>query len=134
MLRWLWGLCLVGCTGETWIESVGINELMAADPEGEWVELHNVTDAPVDLEGWSLEVDGVSMELNGEVPAGGFFAVDLQLVDAGGMVSLIEPDGTVLDDVSFPEGDGLATFGRIPDAAPNWQVLGAPTPGDPNRR
>lgn len=129
-MRWLPWVGLVGCAAETWISEVGVNELMAGDPAGDWVELHNVTDGPIDLTGWAMEVDGaVSAIVVEPITAGGFLTVRVDLPDEGGEVVLVDEGAAVVDEVGYPAPEEGIAFGRLPDAAPNWQVLEMPTPG-----
>lgn len=83
---------------------------MGATPD--WIELHNPTDAPVDLEGWSLTDDESQPKLSVlpkgvTLPAKGFLILfasgdpsigpdhlAFQLSAGGGVVGLFAPDGT----------------------------------------
>lgn len=73
----------------------------------DWIELHNPTDAPVDLSGWTLSDDEMEPEkggLSGVVEAGGYLFLraddrpgeghlPFRLSSEGGDVALFAPDG-----------------------------------------
>jgi len=63
--------------------SIIINEVAWAGttsslPEDEWIELYNVTNATINITGWTLRAaDGSpSITLNGTIPAGGYFLLE----------------------------------------------------------
>lgn len=132
----------------------------AADDDNvhEWVEVFNPGTQAVDLSGWSI-ADGNSEDaLGAAIVAPGGFAViaarDAVLPDGvtvvrvqdgrigsglnngGDIVTLVAPDGTTVDTLSFGQGaaapspgDGQ-TIGRAPDAS--WRITQRPTPGYEN--
>lgn len=129
-------LVVVACSADAPIADVGINEIATAQPAGDWVELMNVTAATIDLDGWTIEMDETSYAFDADatLPANGYVTLDgLDLADAGGMVDLVDADGAVVDQVDFPSAQPDEGYGRVPDAAANWQRLGELTPGAPNR-
>ncbi len=141
---------------------VVINELMAAnvaavaDPQGEyddWIELHNLTDADVDLTGryltdepnnprkWAFP-DGTT------VPADGYLIIwadedgraaeglhaSFKLASGGEELLLTDTDArfnAVLDRVAFPPQPTDESYGRTAADADVWAVM-EPTPGAPN--
>ncbi|MBX2801294.1 MAG: lamin tail domain-containing protein [Myxococcales bacterium] len=144
---WVALATMVACGGaESTIERVGINEIASGD-DMDFVELLNVTDAAVDVGGWQLDSDGESYTFPAgtTVPANGYLVVwwdgsaasgehhtEASLPDAGGLVELLDAEGALMDDVSFPSASPEQGFGRVPDAAPNWQVMEQSTPGATN--
>ena len=143
---------------------LAINELMAAnsstkaDPQGQyddWVEIHNYSDAPIDLGRMYLTDDlgeptkwqfpaGVSQPAS--VPAGGYLVVWLDghtadsglhasfaLDSDGDSLALFAPDGTTLiDSVTFGKQKTDVSYGRSSDGAGPYGFLLAPTPGSRN--
>ncbi len=141
--------------GDGWTSPLLINEVLA-DPEGtdegnEWVEIHNRTDAPVDLTGWSLRIDSDPSPLpTVTVAPGAWFLVDdsvfsHDLPNRGPTVlQLLDPHGRIADQLSYaddgtmigaaPEGRSLARIadGHDTDGPEDWRP-GFPTPGASNR-
>jgi hypothetical protein len=143
---------------------VVINELMAAkntivaDPQNEfddWIELRNITDAPVDISGWHL-----SDETNNPrkwqfpagtiVPAGGFLLIwadedgkdtpglhaSFKLDADGENLYLTDTDAnfnSVRDRIRYPSQTDNQTYGRSPTNADLWTTL-KPTPAAANVR
>ncbi|MEN0061078.1 MAG: hypothetical protein AAGA48_02955 [Myxococcota bacterium] len=133
--RLVWLAALAACTTDDAIDQVGINEIASAQSDADWVEVMNVTDKPMSLAGWTVEVDGEPMSFEDTALDAGAFAVlsDLALSDDGGELTLIDPDDRVVDVVMFPAMTPEEGYGRLPDAAPNWQRLPMVTPGSSNR-
>jgi hypothetical protein len=143
---------------------VVLNEVMAAngaavrDPQGEyddWVELHNASDAPVNVGALYLTDDAKAptrwrIPTNNPnattIPAHGFLVVwtDGETADAGlhanfrldtdgDALYLFDTDGkTLLDSVEFGGQTTDVSYGRYPDATGDWQFLLSPTPGAAN--
>jgi len=132
--RWL-GLAAVACAVEGPIDDLGINEIGAGTADADFVEVMNASGTERSLEGWSLRVEDRSYDfVEPSVAAMGFATIDgLALADEGGVLALVDPDGGVVDEVTFPATEPEEGFGRVPDAAPNWQRLMELTPGGPNR-
>lgn len=127
------------------LERVVISEVAwmgtRASAFNEWIELHNMGDAPVTLDGWRLEArDGTpSMTLSGTLDGGGFFILErtddttladvrADLIYTGGLANrgehlrLLNEHGDVVDEVDgWKAGDirTRATMARdlvLPDA------------------
>ncbi len=155
--------------------SLRLSEVLS-DPEEtgrdspyEWVELVNVGSDPVDLNGWSLsDARGTDTLPALHIPPGGYVVVAGRSVRAipgvamarvadgevgaglnnsGDVVTLVAPDGTVNDALSFGDDDSVfeppppappagRTLGiRLPGADPssdNWALTERPSPGGPN--
>ncbi|NOH01103.1 MAG: lamin tail domain-containing protein [Chloroflexi bacterium] len=121
----------------------------------EWIELYNTRSTPININGWRLVSDNdgsVDIVLSGVVPGNGFFllerARDLTvsdvpanqiytgtLADAGDVLRLSKPDGTVMDTANsdggaWPAGTGSPNFYSMerllnggvaaPDNATGW--------------
>jgi len=61
--------------------SVIINEIAivgtTADYWDQWIELYNRTDKTINLTGWQLQTTGSSLNLEGEIPANGYFLLEV---------------------------------------------------------
>jgi len=143
---------------------VVINEILAAnsrsirDPEGEyddWIELHNLGDAAVDLGGMYL-TDDLTAPAKWQIPTGspavttiaahGYFLIwadgdtadpglhaGFRLNDDGEEIGLFAADGTTqIDGFSFSKQTADVSYGRYPDGDPNLQFLPSVTPGAAN--
>ena len=137
-----------------------INELMASnsagktDPQGEyddWIELHNLSDASVNLGGMYL-TDDLDRPTKWQIPAGTSIApmgyvliwADNDTGDAGLHASfslsadgedlaLFDVDGvTLLDQVSFATQGADISYGRYPNGTGDWSPRGFPTPEQQN--
>lgn len=119
-------------TGE--LPRVVISEFMkdpsfVSDAKGEWIELHNPTSAPIDVEGWVLSDHGSESTVlqNGGagivVPAGGFAVVGKEadpalngdvpvdgtysaftLANGDDEIVLSLPGGTIVDELAYDDG------------------------------
>lgn len=151
--------------GEMMVGSpVVINEFMAdndkavIDPQGDyddWLELYNLTDAPIVLTGMYLsdkEDNPTKWEFpeNTEIPANGYLIVwldedvedtpnglhtNFKLLKDGGMVMLVDTDAKgnqVLDSVTFGQQVDDVAVGRWPNGTGDFQAVVA-TPGAENR-
>ena len=119
-----------------------INEFLP-DPagdnsQGEWIELFNEGDEPVDLGGWKLadKTSKFTIPKNTVISAKSFLVfyrpdTKLSINNDGEILSLIDPNGEPAFKVSYddkaPEGQALA---RQPDG--KWAWSSAPTPGSQN--
>jgi len=133
---------------------VVLNEVMAAgdDDEGDWLELVSLEIVGVDLGGWQLSddwEDGVGWTLPADTVVGpggrlvvtaagdvGNDADDLRapfrLSNSGETLTLVDPRGTVVDEVDFPALDEDTAYARIPDAVGDWRVTASLTRGSAN--
>ncbi len=129
-----------------------INEIMAApdsdwDGDGvqdsyrdEWIEIFNAGAALVNLTGYVLGDPSSDWVItNGSVPPGGFmvfFGSDwgsaLTLNNGGEAVTLISPDGLLIDSRSYSPMTSGCVEARVPDGNRNWELLSEPTPGARN--
>ena len=138
-------------------EVLARNDLTNKDSQGEyddWIELYNAGEEPRDLGGLYLTDDleeptkwqipqgvpllttvapggYVLLWTDNEPGAAGLHA-GFELAENGDEIALFDSDGvTVLDHVRFDAQTADVSFGREPDAAPNWVTL-SPTPGGSN--
>lgn len=118
-----------------WMGTSPVKNLSVVCPEHEWIELFNRTSNPIDLNGWSLVVSGVSHPLSGVLDAGSYYlAVQKQgkkialknisynleldrealLRDEGDRILLLNDGGRIIDEVNFQSGwpAGEKTAGR----------------------
>lgn len=114
---------------------VRVNEVMMEPSAAGWdegfVELHNVGERAVSLDGWTLATDGGETGLFGSIEPGGYRVVYGEALK-GGQVVLSDYSGRTRD--SYTEsGLGGASTGRVPDGIGQYQALSVPTPGAPNR-
>lgn len=125
-------------------ESVSFNEILAHTdlPALDFLELHNRSNADVNLSGYVL-TDDVSTNkfrfaAGAAIAARGFLALDenqlgFRLNAAGETLYLVSPDGRrVLDTLKFGGQENGVAFGRAADGAPEFRRLAAPTPGAAN--
>ncbi|MEW6568079.1 MAG: lamin tail domain-containing protein [Chloroflexota bacterium] len=119
----------------------------------EWIELHNTTDADIDLTGWILtDEDDLRLALRGVLPAHGFFLLERtddttvadipadqvytgSLRDSGESLWLLDPTGAVIDSANaaggaWPAGGGSAkaSMQRLggDDFPGNWHTFTGP--------
>ena len=140
-----------------------INEFMAdnatalADPQGQfddWIELHNVTDAPVDLTGRYLSDNPANprkwaFPAGTTIPANGYLLVwadedggatpglhaNFKLSKAGEQILLVDTDANlnrILDSITFGPQTTDLSYGRTAANADVWAIMN-PTPGAPNQ-
>jgi len=141
---------------------VAINELMASnstdksDPQGEyedWIELANLSDAPLDISGMYL-TDDLDEPTKWQIPTGtvidaGWYVLiwaDNDIADEGlhaafslnadgEELALFDVDGTtLLDTVRFGAQMTDISYGRYPDGTGPWSLRGFPTPNGRNAR
>lgn len=116
----------------------------------EWIELYNTSSSVVDLTGWTISDDhGASTyALSGSIPAHGYYVIEdaeatiqplvasvvvnVSLANSGDSLTLMDAQGTVIDDVNSSGGAWFAgdatthaTMERVSavfggDAASNW--------------
>ena len=133
--------------------SVHINEY---GKKNDWVELYNITDEDIDIEGWYLtdnadkptkyqiSKDGTSVST--VVPAHGHLLVwcdklattaqalhaSFKVSGEGGYLMLTNKDRTLTDTLTYSAHDGNHTVGRYPDGAADVYTMNVPTIGHSN--
>jgi hypothetical protein len=137
-----------------------INELMASnnnciqDPQGQfddWLEIHNYSSSDIDIGGMYL-TDDLSVPNKWRIPSATIIPADDFLliwadndINDGGLhanfkleadgeeIGLIDSDGqTLIDSIDYPNQRADISFGRYPDAAPDWRFLSTASPGREN--
>ena len=140
-----------------------INEVMQAnidmflDPSfnfGSWMELYNHTDQDMDLNGYYLTDTPDSMLKypisisDATVPANGFLVlwfgnydktyypnqIDLDIDCDGGYLALSAPDGSLVDELWYPESVSRTSWARKSDAGVEWGRTAGPTPAASNQQ
>ncbi len=140
---------------------VVINEFMASNsstfedtgyPETypDWIELYNMRDAPLDLEGYSLTDDlqecnkhvlaaGVTIEANGHLvlwadgdEEEGATHLSFKLAKQGEQLGLCDPSGTPLTKLEYGVQVTDWSAARIPDGSSTWEFDESPTPAATN--
>ena len=130
------------------------NTSTVADDQGgysDWIELHNPTDTPVSLLGYTL-TDDPAAPTKWPLPVttlapGAFLVVWASGVDQvapegwhtnfrlnrnGEYVGLFAPDGQVVDEVTFGEQEVDVSLGRLRTVFDQWVSFPIPTPGAAN--
>ena len=130
------------------------NTRTVADDQGsysDWIELHNPTDTPVSLAGYTL-TDDAAQPAQWNLPAtilapGAFLVVwasgadrvtpegwhtSFRLSRAGEYVGLFDPDGQLVDGVKFGLQHTDISLGRLGLAFDVWVAFSPPTPGAAN--
>ncbi|MBU1432130.1 lamin tail domain-containing protein [Myxococcota bacterium] len=123
---------------------VRLNEIMAnSETEPDWVEIYNLSDAPVLLEGWRLSDDSAEWRLPASAalaPRGflvllcdgeGDGSAPFKLSSGGERLSLSDPQGRLVDALEFGPQDSARSLARLTDGVGEWGV-GVPTPGASN--
>ena len=130
------------------------NTRTVADDQGsysDWIELHNPTDTPISLAGYTL-TDDPTRPAKWSLPAstlapGAFLVVwasgldqvtpddwhtSFRLNRAGEYVGLFDPDGQLVDAVTFWEQETDVSLGRLGTISDRWVPFLFPTPGAAN--
>lgn len=113
-------------SGDVMITELMPNPDAVGDTDGEYIELYNTTGSAIDVEGWTLDVDGDTDTLPAiSIPARGYIVLckdadaadngeiqncdedyvdGISLVNSGSTVSLLE-NGTTVDEVTYTGSD-----------------------------
>jgi len=145
------------------IAQITINEFSASNLESfvdsfgkteDWIELHNTSNAPVDISGWHLS-DKVSKEKKWEIPAGliipangfqvflcsgrdgefnGEYHTNFKLAQTkdNEVVQLADADGNVIESHDIPLTLVEHSVCRSTDGSSEWRISSAPTFGTSN--
>jgi hypothetical protein len=127
-----------------------INEIFSRgdDTNPDWIEIYNAGNQDVDLTGWKIYDNGGQAGTKpkkefpaGEIiPANGFYVIITDDTTASGFgmssngetVWLENPDGTVVDELTFPALDVSQSYGRKPDGSDNFFIFTEITRGSSN--
>ncbi|MFN3301759.1 MAG: lamin tail domain-containing protein [Patescibacteria group bacterium] len=127
---------------------VVLNELLpnpkGDDSENEFIELKNLTDKEIDLDGWKLEDKaGTKFVISSKnfsstkIPAKGFFVIwrkdsKIALNNSGSeTIKLYQPNDNLIDLVSY-SGNVAEDISYVRDEKNNWFWTTQPTPGEEN--
>ncbi len=139
-----WDLCIN--------EFQASNSATIADGTGafpDWVELYNLTDADIDLEGYSItdNLGDPTKHVLGALtlPANGFLILwadgdidqgddhlPYQLAKSGEELGLYDPDGEPINELEYLPQITDWSAARFPDGTTNWDIDTTPTPGELN--
>jgi hypothetical protein len=125
---------------------VRINEVESnGGVPGDWVELYNDSDAPVDLSGYVFRDDndtrGYVIPTGTVIPARGFLVLDEVVAGTGNfdfglgaadVARLFLPGGTTLVDSYGWSAHAATTYGRCPDGTGAFATTSIPTKGSAN--
>ena len=132
--------------------------LSESSANAEWIELYNSTSAPVNLEGYGLSKDpdepylwtfpdvviqskgyllvfmdfAGEQDLHSEEPDADILYTDFRLSSRGGIVTLTDPEGVLVDSFEYQECITNVPYGRTPDGG-RPALLNTATPGYANR-
>ncbi len=142
-----------------WPQSVVISEFLASnhstnfDHDGDssdWIELHNVSGAALDLGGHTMTDDAGAPDKwrlpSFVMPDGGYLLVwasgkdltgqelhaSFKLSAVGEFIGIFASDGSVVDTVTFGRQVEDVSLARIPDAFGAFVATANPTPAEPN--
>ena len=130
------------------------NTRTVADDQGgysDWIELHNPTDTPIAITGYTL-TDDPTEPAKWTLPVATLSPGDFLLVWASGLdqvtpegwhtsfrlrrggeyVGLFDPDGQVVDEVAFGPQAVDVSLGRLSTVSGEWVSFSTPTPGAAN--
>ncbi len=127
------------------LPQVKISELLpdpAGSDDGEWIELWNPTQEPVNIAGWSVRVGSTETEIPGEESGARWIGpqsyvllhrseVPFSLRNGGNDVALLA-GGNVVDQLTYPSLGSDVSYGLLPGSAENRGVLCTLTPGITN--
>jgi hypothetical protein len=125
--------------------AIVINEVSRGGATGDWVEVLNTDDHPVNLGGWTLtdsDPEHAYIFPDDTVLASGGFLVVFKSETHGftfglggeDQVQLYDSEGAAVDSVSWTSKQVASdtTYGRMPDGTGGFVVLYDATPGGPN--
>jgi hypothetical protein len=135
-----------GGVDEVHTSGIVINEVVAASPEGDAVELLNLSASPVDLGGFFVTDDPEGEPQKAALPAGTVIAAGAYFVLPVGDLTvgfglgsdeafgLFAADGARVDVTDWAEGDAIegTSWGRLPNGTGAFRTLGRVTLGAPN--
>ena len=124
-------------------EGLFINEIFASGDD--WIELYNSLETTKDIGGYIISDGGnqYSLPLGTTISPNGFLVlfcndlgtdlnVNFKLSSDGETVSLADAEGTLIDEVEFPNLDNGQSYARFPDGSDDWEITGTTTQGMSN--
>ena len=124
---------------------LAINEVESNGDDTDWVEVANLTAAPIDISGWAIKDDNDGrtdvVPAGSVVPAGGLLVIDQESatypegftfgLGNGDTFRLYDLDGTLQAKYSWPT-HALVSWARCPDGTGEWRDATASTKGASN--
>ncbi len=117
----------------------------------DWIELYNAGDTAVDLGGFTMtddvaEPDQWVIPDGTSIPAGGYLMIhadkeddtlggthaSFKLASEGEDIALYQPDGTMVDALTYQERSDDRSRGRVADGAASWVTFRGSTPDETN--
>ena len=133
--------CATTTTGP-YSDAIRLSEVLpnpsTTESDDEFIEVYNTGDDAVDLSGWQLrDAAGTTYTISATVSAHRYFSwyrsdSKISLNNSGDSVTLLQPDGTVVDTVSYTESAADDTSYAL-NAANNWAWTTLPTPYTANQ-
>jgi hypothetical protein len=116
---------------------VRINEIESdAGTGADWVELVNISDAPVDVSGWTVKDSGdtgaVTFAAGTTIAARSYRVVEGLTLDASDSVRLLGSDGTTVVESYGWTSPATVTYGRCVDGLGDFTTTTAATKGSAN--
>ncbi|UXP31594.1 lamin tail domain-containing protein [Reichenbachiella agarivorans] len=124
-------------------EGIFINEIFASGED--WIELYNALGTSKDIGGYIIADEGneYSLPSGTSISANGFIVLlcndlgtglntNFKLSSDGETVSLKNTEGTLIDEVEFPNLDNGQSYARFPDGSDFWEITGITTQGESN--
>jgi hypothetical protein len=113
------------------------------------IELFNGGPEPVDLAGWSVHLETADGPLSFALPSGtlppegraallctrnnvGPWGTGFKIPENGAQVQLRAPNGTVINDITYPNMKSDESYARYSDGHPVFRINELPDPGRPN--
>lgn len=141
-------LLVTACAEDEEIEplvenGIFINEIFASGED--WIELYNALETSQDIGGYVLsdESNTYSLPAGTTIPASGFLVVlcndlgtglnaNFKLSGDGEAKSLESGNGTLIDNITYPNLDNGQSYARFPDGSDFWEITGTTTQGKSN--
>lgn len=124
-------------------EGIYINEIFASGDD--WIELYNALETTLDIGGYTISDEGNQYTLPSETMISGKGYVILscndlgsglntnfKLTSGGETISFENDEGTLIDEVAFPNLDNGQSYARFPDGSEDWKITGTTTQGVSN--
>lgn len=124
-------------------EGLFINEIFASGED--WIELYNALGTSKDISGYTIsdESNQYSLPSGTTIPANGFIVLlcndlgtglntNFKLSAGGEIISLENAEGTLIEEVEFPNLDNGQSYARFPDGSDLWEITGVTTQGESN--
>ena len=128
------------------------NSSLIADPDydnyADWLEIYNVSESHENLNGYYItdnleNLDKYQIVFDTVIPPGGFILlwmddigdslhVSFKLAQEGESIGIVDPEGTLIDSLTYPAQVVDITMGRIEPEGNDWVFFTNATPGTEN--